>query len=226
MLLGVLCFWYVPRVRSHPEPASSGSSPSSVEPAASQPESSAPVAEALKRIAEEQPEVSADEVKQSIESQIDQGEKLTDERKLSELEKNLKKLESVASEESVGQVSSMIAESLGLDTDQYASRETAVEGTFDTESAQMSDVLRSKDEQGNWQYETLMVDAKGHQMRVPLSDEEGARLYETFEMMRQYPMARGVYESVVMPMMQKMLEEDLEPGGTEPYVIQPATDEE
>jgi hypothetical protein len=142
-------------------------------------------------------------------------EKLPDERKLTELEKNLRRLESVASKQSVEQVSSTIAQSLGLDADQYAGNEATVDGEFDTNSAQMSDVVRTKDDAGTWQYETVMVDAAGREMRVPLGSDDGEKLYDTFELMKRYPMARGVYQSVVMPMMQKMLESDSadRPGG-------------
>ena len=51
-----------------------------------------------------------------------------------------------------------------------------------------------------------MVDAEGRKMTVPMSRSEGESVYQTFETMNQFPMAKGIYQSVVMPMLQKMME--------------------
>ena len=216
-LLAVLFFWCLPGPRAPTAPVAerSESNQSSVR-------ESPREAEALERLAQQQPDVKAKEIENSIESQIEQAKTLSDERKLSELEKNLKRLDSIASERSVDQVTVTVAKSLGLDVDQYAPRAAPIDGTFDTNSAQISDVQRSKDDQGNWRYETVMVDSQGREMRVLLGSDEGARLYETFELMKRYPMAQGVYQGVVMPLMQKMLEGESVQRGDQPTVILPA----
>ncbi|MDV6028930.1 MAG: hypothetical protein F9B45_02235 [Phycisphaera sp. RhM] len=231
ILLVVLLVWYVPRpqVASGPQVAgadaagggasetesdTSSSSQPNASPSAD--ESTRAVPAELDNVAQAPAEVSPQEIEQSIESQIRSAETLSDERKLTELEKNLKRLESVASEQSVQQVSSTIAASLGLDVDQYADKTPPAEGAFDTNTAQLSDVVRTRDESGDWRYETVMVDAEGRQMRVPTDAAGGQQLYDTFELMKRYPMARGVYQSVVMPMLQKMLEEETPPSPGEP----------
>ncbi|MCS7468037.1 hypothetical protein NZK35_15395 [Stieleria sp. ICT_E10.1] len=232
ILLVVLLLWYVPRaqVGSGPQVTSakaarggaseieSDASSSSRNPNAnrSADESTRAVPAELDSVAQAPAEVSAQEIEQSIESQIRSAETLSDERKLTELEKNLQRLESVASEQSVQQVSSTIAQSLGLDVDQYADKTPPAEGTFDTNTAQLSDVVRTQDESGAWRYETVMVDADGRQMRVPTDAAGGQQLYDTFELMKRYPMARGVYQTVVMPMLQKMLEEESPPSPGDP----------
>jgi len=221
VLLTLLLFWYVPRRDAAAVSADARAEPESDRatrrdwPPADGPKT---------RLVEQQSDVSSSEIQDSIESQIEQAKKLPDEKKLTELEKNLKRLESVAGEQSVEQVSSTIADSLGLDVDQYAQKNVVADGVFDAGSAQMSDVLRTKGEDGSWQYETLMVDAGGHEMRVPLDPTEGQRLYDTFELMKRYPMAKGVYQSVVMPMMQKMLEAESVGRSNEPTVIVPPTE--
>lgn len=142
-----------------------------------------------------------------MESQFDAASKLSEEQKRSELEKNLQRLKSIANTESVRQVSEKIAGSLGLDVTQYAGKkEASTEGTFDVETSQLSDVSRTRNSQGGWKYESVMVDADGREMTVPLSEAEGESLYETFQLMKRYPMAEGIYRSVVMPMMQQILE--------------------
>ena len=39
-----------------------------------------------------------------------------------------------------------------------------------------------------------------------MSNEEGETVYQTFQTMKRFPMAQGLYRSVVMPLMQKMLD--------------------
>ncbi|MCA9135971.1 MAG: cell envelope integrity protein TolA [Planctomycetales bacterium] len=225
-LIAVLFAWYLPKPSAESGPTASlgetdiGGGDGVDSPSASD-NKPIVVPESIKDMAVQQPDVSRQEIERSIESQIEAAEKLPNDRKLTELERNLRRLESVASEQSIDQVTSTVAESLGLDVNQYAPKETPLDGTFDTNTAQMSDVLRSTDKQGNWRYETVMVDQQGREMRVPLGPEEGAQLYETFELMKRYPMAKGVYQSVVMPMMQKMLQGDSVQRSSEPTLIAP-----
>jgi hypothetical protein len=232
VLLTVLLFWYLPRRNASSTttgvPRQDVSPPADLNRSAGQsisrsvPDDRNSVG---RNSVDQQPDVSPQEIEDSIESQIEQVAKLPEERKRTELEKNLRRLESVASEQSVAQVSSTIARSLGLDKDQYARKQGPADGEFDTSSAQISDVIRTKDDRGSWQYETVMVDAAGRKMRVPLGSQEGEKLHDTFELMNRFPMARGVYQSVVMPMLQKMLESDSsDPSGrsAEPTVIVPS----
>ena len=203
VLLVVLLFWYLPRRQPPPSSAGLSASTSASQPAATPSQSQAKSPPP----ADPGPagDVPKEQIEASLESQIKQAERLPDEKKLSELEKNLQRLNSIADPESVQQTSATIAESLGLDSDQYAPKPTPAEGEFDVQSAQISDVRRSQSDDGTWQYDSVMVDAEGRTMRVPMTAAEGASLYDTFEMMKHYPMAKGVYQSVVMPMIQKML---------------------
>lgn len=208
ILLLVLFVWYLPQETGRS--ASTAVVPPDTQRNAPQraAESTPQVPESLEKLAAEQPDVSAEEVQKSVESQIDRVQQIPDAKKLTELEKNLQRLQSIANQQSVEQVSSTIAESLGLDATEYAPKEAPVAGALDTNTAQIADIVRTQDAKGNWQYESVMVDAEGRQMTVPLGADDGARLYETFELMKRYPMAKGVYQSVVMPMLQKMLEAD------------------
>ncbi|WP_182870445.1 hypothetical protein [Stieleria mannarensis] len=204
-LLAVLLVWYVPRGDvASPPMVTTNTADESPPPSPASPIVAEQVD--LPQVDLPQPDVPPDQIQRSVDSQIKATEKLSDQQKLTELERNLKRLESVASEQSVQQVSSTIARSLGLDVDQYATKEPPGEGEFDIDTAQLSDVVRTRDESGAWQYETVMVDAQGRQMRVPTDAASGQQLYDTFELMKRYPMARGVYQSVVMPMLQSMLE--------------------
>tara|TARA_R110002049_G_scaffold27321_2_gene94231 strand:- start:434588 stop:435352 length:765 start_codon:yes stop_codon:yes gene_type:complete len=152
------------------------------------------------------PEIPADQIEASIESQISQIENLPDERKLSELEKNLKRLDKVASPESVQEVTTTIASTLGLDDQTYQPKESVGEGAFDPSTAQIQDVVRTESENGQWTYESVLVDAEGRTAKVPMSSEDGQTMYETFQQMKKFPMAEGIYRSIVMPLIQKTID--------------------
>jgi hypothetical protein len=53
-------------------------------------------------------------------------------------------------------------------------------------------------------YEATMIDAQGHQTKVPMSESEGKVAYEAFQKMKQYPAVEGLYRQIVMPLLQKM----------------------
>ena len=80
------------------------------------------------------------------------------------------------------------------------------EGDFDMQTAQISDVTRSRSIDGEWQYESLLVDAEGRTKHVPFDGPQGETAYNAFEQMRKFPAAAGIYRSIVMPMMQKMIQ--------------------
>ena len=204
LLAVVLLVWYVPRIQhgDGPSQQASRSTEENAEPDAA--ENASPAK--LSQLADEPAEVSDEQVERSIESQVDAASKLSDEQKLSELEKNLQRLEKIADSKSVQKVSEKIAGTMGLDVDQYAEKPKPVGGTFNVDTSQLSEVRRTRRDDGGWSYESVMLDADGREMVVPLSEAEGESLFETFQLMKQYPMANGIYRSVVMPMMQKILE--------------------
>ncbi len=153
LLAIVLLFWYLPtRERSE---------------AASAPIASAPLDAGEKKVGQREPqnpeppnpsvEVTPERIKKSLQSHLSQFEKLSDQQKLSELEKNLKRLESVSNPESVQEVTTTIASALGVDQQKYAPQEIPAEGTFDTETSQLQDVVRTRAESGDWKYESVMV---------------------------------------------------------------------
>lgn len=92
-----------------------------------------------------------------------------------------------------------------MDATEYASKAPPISGSFDTDTSQLQEVIRTQDESGRWQYESVLVDAEGRTMTVPMSAAEGETVYNTFESMKQFPMAEGIYRGVVMPLLQRMV---------------------
>ena len=153
-------------------------------------------------------EVSGDEIQKSLESQIEAAKQIPDEQKLDQLEKNLKRLETISSPESASEAAAKVSSSLGLDSDQYAAKkpEDVAPGKIDLNKAQLVDVKRTRNQKGGWSYVSTLVDDKGREMEVPMTEAEGDAVYETFQQMKKFPVAAGIYRSVVMPMMQKILD--------------------
>lgn len=149
--------------------------------------------------------ISPDQIQKSLDVQIEQIEKVSDEKKLSELERNLRRLESVASTDSVVETGTAVASKLGLNTSQYLANKPPQSGEFDPDTAQLADVTRSKNDAGQWEYESVLVDSGGRQMTVAMNASEGETVFQTFQTMKRYPMAQGIYRGVVMPLLQKMM---------------------
>lgn len=207
MIVVALYLWYVPRHQGESTNPSIASEKSAMESFESPTPAAPPPSP--------EPEIENEQIEASMKSQLDAVEKLPEEKKRSELVKNLKRLESITDDQSVIQTSNRIAAAMGLDTTQYApkpddpsspSDSADAISRFDPDTAQVSDVLRTKTESGKWQYRSVMVDAQGQKITVPLSSADGESVYQTFQTMKQFPMADGIYRSVVMPLMQKMIE--------------------
>ncbi|MGI9473907.1 MAG: hypothetical protein ACR2NZ_20355 [Rubripirellula sp.] len=196
ILLIVLLCWYVPRKSPTPEQKPAVASVDQTGDSSGRPDAYP--------VPKQNPEVPPDQIVASIESQIERAEKLSSEKQLTELEQQLKKLESISDAESVSQVTKTIADSLGLPPGAVPSSEPP-EGEFDFDSAQLDDVTRLTSDDG-WIYQSVLVDAEGRTQTVPMDAADGETAYNAFQQMKRYPMAAGIYRQIVMPMMQRMIE--------------------
>ena len=148
--------------------------------------------------------VPANEIEASLRSAMKDAEALTDELQLSELEKNLNRLNDISSDVSVQDATQKIANTLGLAPGPLPAV-GPVAGTFDTDTAQIYDVTRSRNKDGDWVYQSILVDAAGRTQKIDLPRAEGESSYSTFQQLKQFPIADSIYRQVVMPMLQNML---------------------
>lgn len=195
LLISLLC-WYIPqRVESTNQETLQSSSTNVDPPQASVPPPLPPTPGS---------NVPAVQIEASLKSAMDQTRDLSNERKLTELEKNLERLDSISSAESVQKTTQKIAGVLGLSSGPRPNAQPIV-GAFDINTAQIHDVTRSRDDNGNWRYQSVLVDAGGRTQQVELSDKTGEDTFNTFQQLKKFPMANGIYRELVMPMLQKML---------------------
>lgn len=212
-LLVSLLFWY----RPDPGPSSSDNetSPTSTPDPIVKTESKLLV-ESGDQDASKPLDVPEEQIRKSIESRISDASKVPDRVKLSSLDKNLKRLDAIADPQSVNQLTEKIASTMGLDSQAYqpkpndaekfSSNPAEASSSFDFDTAQLTDVTRSMGDDGQWIYESELLDRNGNVLTVPMTQSEGAKVYDVFAKLNQYPMAAGIYRSVVMPMLQKMTE--------------------
>ena len=197
LLVGLLC-WYIPhRSASPPSAAKQSVLSGSI--------GRGPVSTPRSLPATSGEDIPAEQIKASLESAMDQTNGLSSEQKLSELEKNLRRLNSVSSPESIQDTTDKIAETLGLSSGPTPSS-TPADGMFDTGTAQIHDVTRTRQENGSWAYHTVLVDNEGRTQNVELGEAEGEVTYNTFQQLKKFPMAEGIYRKLVMPMLQSVLD--------------------
>ena len=200
-VIALLC-WYIPTNKPQLTDQSSVTNESSNDMAPRNPP--APVKPPARR----GDEVSGDQIQKSLESQIEAVKQISDEQKLDQLERNLKRLESISTPESASEAAAKVSSSLGLDSGQYATKkpEDVAPGEIDLNKAQLVDVKRTQNPKGGWSYVSTLVDDSGREMEVPMTEAEGEGMYQTFQQMKKFPVAAGIYRKVVMPMIQKTLE--------------------
>lgn len=197
LLVSLLC-WYIPhRSKTEALPDRQSAASDSGDPVTSRTPPSSPSTSGE--------DVPAEQIQASLESAMEQTGGLSTEQKLSELEKNLKRLNSISSPESIQDTTDKIAETLGLSSGPTPSSKPA-QGAFDTATAQIHDVTRARQEDGSWIYHTVLVDKAGRTQQVELAEAEGKSTYNTFQQLKKFPMAEGIYRQLVMPMLQSVLD--------------------
>ena len=215
VLASVLLAWYFPKQSpAEKQPmARAKSDVVAAEPKSAQESLSDPVGklsgsdpQAASQVAPPASNVPADQIESSIRSAIDNAVPASDERKLSELERNVQRLEQVASEKSIAEVGQSIRSATGLQERASVPAAQVIGGEFDFDSAQFHDVSRQTDSDGKWVYRSILVDSKGRTVEVDLSESEGKTAYETMQMVKASPFAETIYRSMVMPMLDKLIQ--------------------
>jgi hypothetical protein len=197
LLLIALLFWYIPQRSKEQSQTTSASKPSV-------PNETEEFAERHSPNPTPGENTPANEIEASLSSAMKRTEGLSNERKFSELEKNLQRLESISSPDTLQDTTDKIANALGLSAGPSPSHQP-VEGVFDTATAQIHDVTRVRGEDDKWVYQSILVDSAGRTQQVDLPETEGEVTYNTFQQLRKFPMAEGIYRQLVMPMLQKAL---------------------
>lgn len=125
-----------------------------------------------------------------------------------ELREMAVRLQTISNERNVSAMAERIGAALGISGASPAppvAAEPSLE--FDHKSAQIQDVTSSTNADGQTQYVALMIDSQGVRMEVMLDDKDGRELIRLFQLMRDFPLLEKVYRSVVMGVLDRMLQE-------------------
>ena len=135
------------------------------------------------------------------------GQHSADEQR-TDLETLGRRLQQVSSEESVAELNKTLSGWLGTNerTTKPKDSEETESQPFDSSTAQISDVKRVGTEE-NPIYIAILVDANGNSTEVELDDAEGAQLYETFQLIKRFPLLEQVYRGTVMGLLDKLTAE-------------------
>lgn len=214
-LILMLACWYLPSLRTQPAIAKGDRSADVASSDTAKPTAIPTIPPAAEA------NVPDEEIKASLNSQIQAVGQQTDQRKLKELDIGMERLQRVVKPESVGDLVESVGRSVGVDTTMYADK-APVQGTqFNPNTAQLTGVERKKADDGRWTYEALLVDTNGNRSTVPMPAGEGAAAYDAFEKIKSMPMAGALYQQLVMPMLQQLVApENQRPQGN--VVIAPA----
>lgn len=159
--------------------------------------------------------VAESQVKEAIEASIDMAGRASQSKKLTELERNLNRLEEIASKESVEQIGAKVRDTIGLKP-----RATTPDGgprgrSFDHDTAQFHDIVRINKANGKEAYRCVMIDSDGRTMEIEIDPEQGRVAYDTMQMIKRSPLGDAVYRTLVMPMLDKLLAETKRLGSTD-----------
>jgi hypothetical protein len=144
-------------------------------------------------------------VQDRIEEAADQARQRSDQENLERLKRLGEGLNDVSSDASIDRMAGALHRMLG--TKRRADQPAAepVGGGFDFDTAQFHDVRREVTDEGTWRYWTTLIDARGRLFEVEMSAEEGPRVYETMQRIKQNPLLERVYRKIAMPLLDQML---------------------
>lgn len=191
----ILAWSGVPQVEAKPKPITfeARTSPESDRPAAMLPTSDEAPGQSI-----------AEYVEQRIEQVQRETEAADTEDSLKRLQQLSGQLQQASSAESVKQLSGQLNRWLGNSARASAPPTEKPEGPFDYSTAQLHDVLRKETAAGQFEYRSVLIDSAGRTIEVPTSEEEGARLYRIWELIKKNPLLETVYRQVVMGLLDSL----------------------
>lgn len=152
-----------------------------------------------------------EQVQQAVQQKIKEQQDLPPEKRQQVLEENAKRFERMSNEESVDQMAKKFQDWMKTPPRATKPADNPPPGRFNHKTAQMYDLTRAKNDQGKWEYSCVLLDAEGRTMTIPpehFDQQLGKDLYPTFEVMKENPLTRQVYEQIVMGLFDEMLKEE------------------
>lgn len=147
----------------------------------------------------------AEYVEQRIAESQRETEAADPEDSLNRLQQMTGQLDKVSNPESLKALSNQLNRWLGTSSRADTPAPQKPAGEFDFSTAQLHDVLRHQREGGSYDYRSILIDSAGRTLEVPLGEDEGARLYRIWELVKKNPLLETVYRQVVMGLLDSLI---------------------
>jgi hypothetical protein len=144
-------------------------------------------------------------VAEKIDRLAEEASHRSDEENLERLDQLAERLNEVASESSVDRMAGTLQTMLGTKARAERPAEDAVSGDFDFDTAQFHDIRREATDDGAARYLAILVDAEGRALEVEMNADDGQRVYQTMQRIKQNPLLEHVYRKIAMPLFDQML---------------------
>lgn len=149
----------------------------------------------------------SDLIRREFQQALEQSQPLDASTRMMRLNELGARLQTLSTEDRVGQIAHRVAGALGIPSDSPALNDAA-SGIFDFNRAQLDNVLKETAEDGRTVYFGVLIDPAGRTLRTELNADEGAELHRLFETIRRFPLLENVYRKLVMSLLQRMLDEE------------------
>lgn len=153
----------------------------------------------------------AEKVREAMQRKIKEQQNLPPEKRQAALKENAKRFELMSNEESVDEMARKFNQWMETSPRATQPADNPPPGPFNHKTAQMYDLTRAKNANGAWEYSCVLLDADGRTMTIPpkhFDQKLGHDLYPTFEVMKQNPLTRQIYEKIVMGLFDEMLKKE------------------
>ncbi len=172
---------------------------------------------------------SVDQVEPRLNDVIEETRQRTDQENVDELTRQIQRLDSISSQESVQQLAARFQQWLGTKPRAQRPAETPIDGEFDVSTAQLYEVQRHGNPDGSWTYTCVLLDAEGRTVETNLDAQQGQRTYELMQTLEDSPLAQQVYRQIALPLLDKLLDDGRgpvpdRPGPQKPEAVEGPSD--
>lgn len=143
-------------------------------------------------------------VRRRLDRAIEEAGEVGTDQNLKRLDQLSGQLEQVATDASVAELNDKLKRWLGTKPRATEPAKEPVAGPFDITTAQVHDVRREGEDKAKYRYIAVLLDAQGRQMDQQMDDEDGEKLYRTFQLIKKNPLLEKVYRQVVMGLLDKL----------------------
>lgn len=144
----------------------------------------------------------------TLEAETKRAEALNPEQQFQKLQAASNRLSQLSSDKSVSEISDQLRKVFDFPqrvTEPVA--DVAETEQFDSESAQLHDVLKEVSDDGTVRYVAILLDAQGRTEKYPLSEDEGKKLHRLMQLIKSNPLLERVYRELAMPLLDQLLKQ-------------------